>query len=158
MMTELLVGLAILVGLVGVVVPVLPGGLLVLAAIGVWSYLEATATGWTVFAVATALVVAAGVAKYVWPGRRMVRSGIPRKSLVIGGLAGIAGFFLLPVVGLPVGFVGGTYLAEYARMREQRPAWRSTVEATKAAGLSILIELAGALLAAGLWLLAVTLV
>ena len=157
MTTNLLVGLAILVGLVGVVVPVLPGSLLVLAAIGTWSYLDGTASGWTVFALAAVLVVAAGVAKYVWPGRRMVRTGIPRTSLVVGGLVGIVGFFVIPVVGLPVGFVGGTYLAEYTRVREHRSAWGSTVEATKAAGLSILIELAGALLAAGLWLGAVAL-
>lgn len=139
------------------VVPILPGSLLVLGAIGVWSYLAASTPGWIVFAAAVVLIAAAGVTKYVWPGRRMVRSGIPRASLLAGGLAGIVGFFVIPVVGLVVGFVGGTYLAEYARLREQRPAWRSTVEATKAAGLSIMIELAGALLAAGLWLSAVVL-
>lgn len=145
-------GLAILVGLIGVVVPILPGSLLVLAAIGAWAYLAGSTPGWLVFAAAVVLVVAAGVAKYVWPGRRMVRSGVPRTSLVAGGLAGIVGFFVIPVVGLVVGFVAGTYVAEYTRLREQRSAWRSTAEAVKAAGLSIMIELAGALLAAGLWL------
>jgi len=43
--TEVLVALAILVGLVGVIVPILPGLLLVLAAILVWAVSEGSATG-----------------------------------------------------------------------------------------------------------------
>lgn len=152
MNAELVVGVAILVGLIGVVVPVLPGSLLVIVAIGGWAYATATASAWTVFAIAAALIVVAGVVKYAWPGKRLVDAGVPRSSLLAGGLVGIVGFFVIPVVGLPIGFIGGTYAAEYAQQRAHRPAWRATVEATKAAGLSMLIELAGALLAAGLWL------
>ena len=54
--TEVLVALAILVGLVGVIVPILPGLVLVLAAILVWAISEGSATGWTVFAVAALLM------------------------------------------------------------------------------------------------------
>ena len=50
---EVLVALAILVGLVGVLVPILPGLVLVLAAVLVWAVDEGSATGWVVFAVAT---------------------------------------------------------------------------------------------------------
>jgi uncharacterized protein YqgC (DUF456 family) len=55
--TELLVGLAILVGLVGIVVPVLPGSILILGAVLVWALEVSTGTGWAVFAVATTLLV-----------------------------------------------------------------------------------------------------
>ena len=55
--TEVLVALAILVGLVGVIVPILPGLVLVLAAILVWAIDEGPATGWTVFAVAAAVLI-----------------------------------------------------------------------------------------------------
>lgn len=151
-MTEILVGLAILVGIAGVVVPVLPGSFLVLAAIAVWAVLEAGTTGWVTLALAGAFIVAAGIVKYTWPGRRMASAGIPNRSMLIGALAGVVGFFVVPVVGLPLGFVAGAYAAEYARTRARRPAWDATVEATKAAGLSILIELAGVLLAATTWL------
>ncbi|PRC42449.1 DUF456 domain-containing protein, partial [Mycobacterium sp. ITM-2017-0098] len=41
-----LVALAIAVGLVGIIVPVLPGGILVLGAIGVWAYIENTIVAW----------------------------------------------------------------------------------------------------------------
>ena len=42
--TELLVGLAVLVGVIGVVVPVLPGSLLILGAVLVWALQEGSGT------------------------------------------------------------------------------------------------------------------
>ena len=148
--TELLVGLAILIGLVGIVLPVLPGSLLVLGAILAWTLGQASPTGWVVFAVATTLLALGAVVKYVVPGRGLRDAGVPRRSLVLGGVLGIVGFFVVPVVGLVLGFVGGVYLSERQRLGGAR-AWASTKAAVRAVGLSILIELAAALLAAGAW-------
>lgn len=149
---ELLVGLAILIGLAGIVVPILPGTILIFAAIALWAFMTGGAAAWTAFAVAALLLVASGVVKYTWPGRRMKDAGIPTRSLIVGGLVGIVGFFVIPIVGLFIGFILGTYAAELPRHRNHADAWRSTVHATKAAGLSILVELLGALLATGVWL------
>lgn len=149
---EVLVGLAVLVGLVGVVVPVLPGALLVWAAILVWALVTQTTLGWAVLAVATVSVAAVQVVKYLVPERRLREAGVPRRSVVVGGLLGLAGFFLVPVVGLPVGFVAGVYLAERRRLRGHEAARRGTWLAMRAAGLSVLIELAGTLVAALGWL------
>ena len=68
---EVLVAVSIAVGLVGVVVPLLPGALLVWAAIVVWGITVGTATGWAVVGVATALIAAGQVVKYTIPGRRL---------------------------------------------------------------------------------------
>jgi uncharacterized protein len=149
--TELLVGLAIAVGLLGIVVPVLPGTLLILGAVLVWAVTVGTPAGWVVFAVATVLLVAGGIVKYAVPGRRLRTAGVPNRTIVLGGVLGIVGFFVVPVVGLLVGFVVGVYLAELQRVgREQ--AWPSTRHALAAVGVSVLIELAAALLAAVVWL------
>jgi len=126
---ELVVGLVLLVGLFGVVVQVLPGGLLVLGAIAVWAVLTGTGLAWTVLAVAVVATVVAGAGKYLLAGRHLRSAGVPTSTLVWGGLAGAVGFFVLPVVGLPVGFVLAVYL----------------------------VELAGALVAVGAWVLAVLL-
>jgi uncharacterized protein YqgC (DUF456 family) len=152
-----LVGLAIAVGLVGVVVPVLPGAFLVLGAITVWAFTETNATGWAVLTVAVVVIGCSQVVKYVVPGRRLRQAGIPNASLVVGGLVGIVGFFVIPVVGLFLGFPLGVYAAELQRLGSHALAWPSTRHALAAVGLSILIELAGALLAAGAWLTAVVL-
>jgi hypothetical protein len=60
-------------------------------------------------------------------------------------------FFVVPVVGLVVGFVAGVYASELQRVGTQR-AWGTTKHALRAAGLSVLIELAAGLLAAVTWL------
>lgn len=149
---EVLVGLAILVGLVGVVVPVLPGAVLVWAAILVWALVTQTASAWVVLAVATVAVAGVQVVKYVVPDRRLREAGVPRRSVVIGGLLALVGFFVIPVVGLVVGFIGGVYLAERLRLHSHDAAWRATLLAARVAGLSVLIELAGTLAAALAWL------
>jgi uncharacterized protein YqgC (DUF456 family) len=151
---ELIIGIAILVGTVGVVVPVIPGALLVLGAILVWAFQLNNPTGWVTFAVAAAAIGLSQVAKYVVPGRRMQVAGVPNRTILIASLAGIVGFFVIPIVGLFVGFVLGAYVAERHRLGPE-PAWPSTKLALRAVGLSILIELTGCLLAAGVWLTAV---
>jgi uncharacterized protein YqgC (DUF456 family) len=150
---EVVVGLVIAVGLFGVVVQVLPGALLVLGAVAVWAVVTGGTAAWVVLGVALVATVVAGVAKYLVAGRYLTRTGVRNRVLVVGGVLGVVGFFVIPVVGLPVGFVGGVYLAE--RILERHPhgdAWRATVAALRATGITILIELAGALVATGAWL------
>lgn len=147
-----LVALAIAIGLVGVVVPVLPGLLLVWAAVAVWSFVEGGTASWVLLGVATAVAVASQVVKYVVPGRQLHRAGIPNRSLLVGGVAAVVGFFVLPVIGLPVGFVAGVYAVERRRLAGHDPAWRSTVQAVRAVGVSILLELVAGLLIAAGWL------
>ena len=151
---ELLVGLVIAVGLVVVVVPVVPGALLVWAAILGWGIGVGTMTGWAVVVVATAVIMCGQVVKYTVPGKRLKTQGVPNRSLVIGGLVAIVGFFVIPVVGLVLGFVVGTYVSEFQRVGP-RSAWPSTKAALRAVGVSMLLELASVLLATTAWIVGV---
>lgn len=153
-MGEVLVGLAILIGLLGIIVPILPGVILILAAILVWAIMTGGATAWIVFAICTTLLVISGVIKYTWPGAKLREAGVPNRSLILGAVLGIIGFFVVPVVGLILGFIVGVYVSELQRLREQQPAWQSTVHALKGVGLSMLVELFGALLATAVWVIA----
>jgi uncharacterized protein YqgC (DUF456 family) len=154
---EVLVALAIAVGLVGVLVPVLPGLLLVWAAILAWAVEVRGAVAWTVLALVTVAFVVGTVVKYVVPGRRLRRAGVPWTSTAVGGVLGVVGFFVIPVVGLVVGFVLGVYLAEWGRLHASGPAWQSTRRALAAAGVSMLIELSAGVVMAGCWLAGVLL-
>lgn len=148
---EVLVAIACAVGIVGTVLPLLPGALLIGGAILVWAVVEGTVTGW-VAAVVALLVLALGYALTLWiPGRRMSAAGIPTRTLVAGGSLGIVGLFVVPFVGLPVGFVLGVYLAERIRLADHTAAWPSTIEAMKGAGLSMLIGLVAAVTATSIW-------
>jgi uncharacterized protein YqgC (DUF456 family) len=147
----ILVALGIAVGLVGIVVPLLPGTLLVFAAIAVWAVVESNVTSWITLGVVTALLGSATLIKYLWPVRRMRAAEVGTWSLVAGATLGIVGFFVIPVLGLVIGFVLGVYLAELSRRRDQRVAWTSTVHALKGVALSVGVELVGALLATVVW-------
>jgi uncharacterized protein YqgC (DUF456 family) len=153
---EVLVALAIAVGLVGILVPVLPGSVLVLGAILVWAWELGGATAWVTFGLAAALLLVGGVVKYLVPNRRLKDAGIPASTQWIGAALGIVGFFVIPVVGLLIGFVLGVYLAEYRRL-DARAAWPSTKHALKAVGISILIELAAGVVATFIWIAGVVL-
>ena len=146
-----LVALAIAVGLAGILIPLLPGTLLVFAAIAVWAVFENNVTGWVTLGVVTALLGVATLIKYTWPVKRMRAADVRTVSLVAGGVLGIIGFFVIPVVGLVIGFVLGVFLAELANRRDQRVAWTSTKHAVKGVALSVGVELAGALLATVAW-------
>lgn len=149
---DLAVGLAILVGLAGVVVPVLPGLLLVWGAVLVWTLAEDGSGRWTVLAAVTAVALAGQVVKYLVPGRRLQAAGVPTRTLLAGAALGIVGFFVIPIVGAVIGFVAGVYAAERVRLGEHGAAWPSTKAALSGALLSILIEFAAAALCAGIWL------
>ena len=154
--TELLIAVVIAVGIAGIVVPVLPGTVLILGAILVWALEIGTSTGWVVFALCTTLLVSGSVVKYLVPGRRLKASGVPNRTLLVGGLLAFVGFFVIPVIGMFIGFVLGVYVAERARVGAAQ-AWPSTVGALKAVGVSILIELVAAFLAAVTWVVGVAL-
>lgn len=148
---ELLVAVACVVGIVGTVLPVLPGDLLVGGAILVWAVVERSAVSWVVAGVCIAVLVVGHVVTVLVPSRRMSAAGIPWRTLAAGGVLGIVGFFAVPVVGLPLGFVLGVYLAEWVRVREHGTAWTSTVEAMKGTGLAILIGFSAAVIATAIW-------
>jgi uncharacterized protein YqgC (DUF456 family) len=146
-----LVALAIAVGIIGIVVPLLPGTLLVFGAIAVWAVVENNPAGWVTLGVVTTLLAVATLIKYLWPMRRMREADVRTLSLVAGAVLGIIGFFVIPVVGLVIGFVLGVYLAELANRRDQRLAWTSTKHALKGVALSVGVELCGALAATVVW-------
>ncbi|MGZ4438734.1 MAG: DUF456 domain-containing protein [Nocardioidaceae bacterium] len=151
--TVLVSGLLVATGLVGVVVPVLPGSALVWSGVALWAWQTSGTAAWAVLGLVTALLAAGAVVKYAVPGRRLRTAGVPATTLLAGALLGIVGFFVVPLVGLPLGFVLGVYLVELRRVGPDL-AWPATRSALGAAGLSLLIELGAALLAAGSWLVA----
>lgn len=152
---QLLVGLAILVGLVGIVIPVLPGSILILLAVLVWAVVTGTTAAWLVFAICAVLLASGATITWIITAKRTRAAGVPQSSLVVAGLAGIVGFFVIPVLGLLLFFPAGLFLAEYLRQRDSARAWSSALVALKATGLGMLSELGLALAAAAVWLVAV---
>lgn len=158
MLGTVLVGAVMAVGLVGVVLPGLPGTLLILASGVAWAlWVVESGTGrWVVVGVMAVLFLAGAILKYVLPGRRL--SGqLPRSTLLFGVLGAGVGLVLLPPFGLLIGGVVGVYLAEVRRLGPGADARRSTVQVLKAVGLGILAELTAGVLMVATWLVGLAL-
>ena len=152
---EIVVALLMAVGVVGIVVPVLPGLLLVVAGVVLWALEESSTTGWVVLAAAVGIYLVGLVLQWLVPGRRMKRAGVRTSTLLAGAVTAIVAAFVIPVVGLFVGFPLGIFLVSLARTRDSKEAWRATGHALRAVGTNILLELATAFTIIALWAVAV---
>lgn len=159
LLADLLLAVVMLVGLCGVVVPLLPGTALVLAAGVAWAVVvvDDGSARWAVVAVMTLLFTAGIALKYALPGRRLSGS-LPRSTLGLAAVGALVGFLLLPPLGLLLGGVLGVYLAEARRLGPGAPARRSTVEVLKAVGLGILAELTAGVLMVLAWVVGLVVV
>jgi uncharacterized protein YqgC (DUF456 family) len=155
-MTSVLVpAVLMLVGLIGIVVPVLPGLFLVWLATALWAFEHPSRWAWAFCAVA-ALVYAAGlVAQYLLPGRRLKDAGVGTSTMLLAAVFAVVGFFLIPVVGAVLGFVLGIFVVESSRHRDRAAAWASTKGALRAVAMSVGIEMAAGFAIVLIWLVGV---
>ncbi len=143
--------LLIIVGLVGIAVPVLPGLLLVLGGVLLWALMEGTTLAWGIFAASVVVAVVGVALQYLLPGRRMRERGVASSTLALAVLLGVVGMFVIPFVGAFVGFVLGIYLVELGRNGDRRQAWERTKHALVGVLQSVGIELIAGLGIAGLY-------
>ncbi len=149
---DLVCGAVILIGIFGTIIPNIPGLLLSWAGVLVWALFSDTGPAkWWVLGVATLLALFGTVAKFLLPGRHLAKSGVPGLTIFIGTVLAIVGFFVVPFIGLFLGFVVGVYVAESVRLRGIGPAWPSAWKAIKAVGLSVLIEVGAGLFILASW-------
>lgn len=142
---DILAGIGVLVGLVGIVLVFLPGLVLQVAAVAIWAFEESSVVGWAVLIAVIALALGATILKYLFPQRRMRAEGVPGWVLFVAVLVAVVGLFVVPVVGAPLGFILTVYIFERVR-RGPTQAWPSTKTALKAVLTSTGIELAGGFL------------
>ena len=155
-LVTVLCGLAILTGVAGIVIPVLPGSILIALSLLAWAlWGGAGTTGWVVLAVGGVFVLAGMAAGAVLTGRKLKQHSIPSRSVAVGLVLGVAGMFLIPVVGLFVGFAAGLLLSELQRTRVFSSAVASSWAALKATGLGMLAEFGLACLSASTWVIGV---
>ncbi len=155
---NVLVGIAMVVGLVGVVVQVVPSGIVLAVALLVWGIAEGGALAWAIVVTGLLVLAASTALKHAIPGKRLVASGTPNATLLLALAVGVVGWFVVPVLGLPLGALGAVYLLERHRLGAHSKAWSATLDVLKSLGLSILIEVVAALVVASLWILGLLLV
>lgn len=151
-MVVLLVAIAMAVGVAGTVVPLFPGLGLVVAAALVYGVIEGFgAVGVAAFLVIVLLGAAGTLAGVVVPQRAAGSGGAPRRSILIGAIGAVVGFFVVPILGLALGGALGIYVAERMRTGNSLAAWRTTKATLRGFGLAALAQLGAGLAMAGVW-------
>jgi uncharacterized protein YqgC (DUF456 family) len=151
----LLVGLVMLFGLVGVLVPGVPGSWLVWAAVLWWALKDPQPVAWGVLVGTTVALFLSQVVRWALPPRRLRASGATARMGVYAGVGAFLGFFLIPVLGAIPGFMAGIYLSERLRLGRHGEARAALRTAMRSGGSSVLAELFTCLLIMGAWLGAV---
>ena len=147
-----LFAIGMIVGVIGTVVPVLPGLLLIWAVALVYGLIAGFGTaGIVAFAVMTMLLGLGMAMSYVLPKRRGERGGAAKSSLRLGIVGAVIGFFVIPIVGLPIGGAVGVLLGEYSRTQRWPLAWATTKSVLMGFGLAVLAEFTAGVLMVGTW-------
>ncbi len=147
-----------LVGLIGLVIPIFPGiGIIWLAAL-VYALIEAFAGkmgvwDWLLFALITVLMVIGSFIDNLIIAKKLRETGTPWSSVAIGYVAGlVSSLFLTPFAALLITPLA-LYLAEYWRLREARAALASAKGFLIGFGWTFLALVAIGAVMIALWLL-----
>ncbi|QCX79827.1 hypothetical protein C9F11_31180 [Streptomyces sp. YIM 121038] len=150
-----LVGVVMLLGLCGVLVPGVPGSWLVWAGVLWWALQDPHGLAWGVLVGATLVLLLSRAVRWQLPPRRLRDSGAGHRPTAYAGAGALLGFCLLPVLGAAPGFVGGMYLAERLRLGGHGEAVTAVRTALRAGGWNVFVELYACLLIVGAWVGAV---
>lgn len=149
---EIGVAIALAVGVVGLVVPVMPGLILMWGAVGVWALLDGGgAWRWATFGVVTVLAIVGTVAALTLSGRKATDAGAPWWALLMAVVGAVVGFVMIPLVGIVVGGIAGLWLAELIRLREPRTAWDTTWAALQGYGLGTVVQMVAGIAIVLVW-------
>jgi uncharacterized protein YqgC (DUF456 family) len=123
--------LALIVGLLGLIVPVFPGLVIMWLGTLVYAIIQSAAgnmTGWKwfLFAIITLLMITGSVVDNIIIARKMRDKYIPWSSILWAFAAGVvASLFFTPLIGL-VAAPAGLFLAESTRLKNREAAIDST--------------------------------
>lgn len=137
---EFLLWLAMAVGIVGAIVPVLPGIWLTWLAGFAWASFDGGGhTRWTLFAVMTAFFAIAVYASFALPASQ-VTGRQTKRTLSVAAVLGVIGFFVIPIIGLPLGFGAGVFGMSVAGGASVSEAAAATIATLRAFGASVVVQ------------------
>ena len=153
---DVVIAVVMAVGLVGTIVPLLPGLPLIVIAAFVWVIVDGSdVTQWVVFGVIAVICVAGMIVGSALPARRASAAGASRLSLVAGAVGAVAGAIFIPVVGAFIGWPAGVFAAEWTRSRDASVALASTRATAVGLVHAAAIQFGVGVVAVAIWAIAV---
>lgn len=148
----LVVQIAIVVGIVGLIIPVFPGLLIIWGAVLVYGLLEGfTWAGGAIFTVITLVGLGASLADNVLMAGGAKSSGASWGVIIAAMLAGVVGTVVLPPLGGLLFAPLAVLVLEYLRRRDWKQAGSATMGMVKGYGVAFVLRVLGGVLMMVLW-------
>ena len=143
-----------LVGLIGLIVPLFPGMLVMwLAALGYGVVSGFDTLGIILFVFITLGMLVGVTIDNIMMGAGARKGGASWLSILLGLVAGVIGTFVFPPVGGLIAAPAVILLLEYLRARDWKKAWNATRGLAMGWGMSFLVRFGIGLVMIALWLL-----
>lgn len=141
-------------GLLVLLIPVMPGLVIIwAAALGYGLYTGFTTLGWVMFGIMTVLMITGSLVDNVLMGASAHKEGAPWWVVGLAMLAAILGNFLLPVIGGVLAALLTLFLIEWARLKDARRALASMKGLLVGCGWAVAIRFIMGMVMIGLWLI-----
>lgn len=141
-------------GLCALVIPVLPGLVIIwLAALGYGIINGFSTLGWVMFAILTVLMLAGSWVDNIFMGAKAHQSGASWVSILAALVFGIAGNFVIPLIGGFLGAVLALFAAEWIRRKNWRAALAAIQGLMAGYGWALLIRFIMGSVMIGLWMI-----
>ncbi len=145
----ILIILMFVVGFAGMVLPILPGTLLVWGAVLLHGYYDGfTAVSPASFVLITLIALVTGTADLWLPLLGAKTGGASWQTLLAGVAGALVGTVVLPVpvLGTVVGYAAGLLLMEYRKQKDWNLALKTTLGGLAGVGIATLVKLGGGLI------------
>jgi uncharacterized protein YqgC (DUF456 family) len=137
----------IVLGLVGILVPLIPGTLLIWIAVFIYELVNGFSTlGVPVFLLITALALVTGLADLWLPLLGATAVGASKRAILLGTVGSLIGTLLAPLLGTIAGYAAGILLGEYHKRRDWHEAFKASIGGVAGWGVATAIQLGGGLL------------
>ncbi len=144
-----LIMVLMIVGLIGVIFPIMPGIFLIWLGVFVyvWHFGFDVISIWH-FLFITFIVLFAGTSDLWLPIFGAKKAGAAKRTILTGMIGAIAGSILIPIpiVGTIVGYAVGILLGEYHKRRDWDQAWLASKGGLAGWGIATIIQFVGGLL------------
>jgi uncharacterized protein YqgC (DUF456 family) len=149
----ILLGIAMLIGLVSTFIPVIPDlGLILISALGYGLLVGWGENGWWLFTIIVVLAIVGQAAEMFVSGAGARRGGASWPSTIGGLTAGMVGLLVFGPIGLIAGLLLGTFLLEFIRHQNAEESLRAMFGMGIGYGASLVVKLLLGLAMIGVWI------
>jgi len=154
----LIFGLAVVamfIGLFGIIMPIIPGIVLIwLTAVVYAIYDDFSSVGWVSITAITLIALIAGTADLWMPFFGSKKGGASKRAMISGFVGGLLGFVILtpmfPIIGSIfggiIGYAIGVLLGQYHKHKDWNIALRASIGGVAGWGVSMVIQMIGGIL------------